>query len=171
MLIIGVALAGSFGALAAYLSGGAYWAVLICAAIVGGTSNPLYALLIAYANDYLARDKMASADGGLLFVNGLGAASGPLILGWMMDRIGPEGYWAYVSMVLGGIALYAMYRMTQRDRTLEEFENVPYAPIPATSSTMIAEVAQDYYAEAEEEVLANLDGAAEDSDHDEDRKT
>jgi len=67
---------------------------------MGGTSNPLYALIIAYANDYLDRDDMAAASGGLLFVNGLGAVSGPLILGWMMDEIGPGGYWVHTRQFL-----------------------------------------------------------------------
>jgi len=153
-LIITVSLVGGASTLIAYVTGGTFWAILVSGAIMGGTSNPLYALLIAYANDYLEREDMAAASGGLLFVNGLGAVSGPLILGWMMDTIGPGGYWIYLLVVMSGIGVYAIYRSGQRERATEEFENVPYAPIPATSSVMLAEVAQDYYAEAEEDVLA-----------------
>ena len=46
--------------------------------IMGGTSNPLYALLIAYANDYIAREDMAAASGGFLLINGVGAIIGPI---------------------------------------------------------------------------------------------
>ena len=45
---------------------------------IGGMSNPLYALLIAYTNDFLETDDMAAASAGLVFLNGLGAIGGPL---------------------------------------------------------------------------------------------
>ncbi len=154
LLIIILGLVGGSSAFLAYVAGGAYWAILVSGAVIGGTSNPLYALLIAYANDYLDREDMAAASGGLLFVNGVGAISGPLILGYMMDGIGPGGYWVFQGVVMSAIGVYAAYRMTQRDRAAEDFENVPYAPIPASSTAVIAEVAQEVYIEAEEEVLA-----------------
>ncbi len=164
LLIIGTSLIGGASALVAYLMGGAFWAILVSGAIIGGTSNPLYALIIAYTNDYLDREDMAAASGGLLFVNGLGAISGPLILGWMMDLLGPGGYWIYLFVVMTGIGLYALYRMTQRDRSTEEYESIPYAAIPATSTTMLAEVAQDYYADAEEDVLSEIADAESQTD-------
>ena len=68
------------------------------------------------------------------------------------------------------IGVYAAYRITQRDRSSEDFENVPYQAIPASSTTVLAEVAQEVYIEAEEEVLAEAaaedDGAAEESKED-----
>ncbi len=164
ILIIGLGVVGGGSALVAYVSGGAYWAILVSGAVVGGTSNPMYALLIAYVNDYLDREDMAAASGGLLMVNGLGAIGGPIILGYMMDGFGPGGYWLFVSVVMFAIGVYAAYRMTRRDRSAEEFESVPYQPIPATSTTVLAEVAQEVYIEAEEEVLAEAPEDAEDAD-------
>ena len=41
--------------------------------VIGGVANPLYSLIIAYTNDFLAPSDMAAASGGLLFINGLGA--------------------------------------------------------------------------------------------------
>jgi len=160
-LIIWLSLLGSIGCLVAFFSGGAYWAILVGGAIMGGTSNPLYALIIAYANDYLDREDMAAASGGLLFVNGLGAVSGPLILGAMMDRFGPGGYWIFMLVLMTGIAAYALYRSFRRDRTEIDFENVPYAPISAAGTAVIAEVAQEVYIEAEEEVIAENEAAEE----------
>jgi len=157
-LIIWLSAAGGAGCLIAYSTDGAFWAILVSGAIMGGTSNPLYALIIAYANDYLERDDMAAASGGLLFVNGLGAVSGPLILGWMMDEIGPGGYWVFMAFLMIGIAAYALFRSFRRDRTdIVETENVPYAPISAAGTAVIAEVAQEVYIEAEEDVLSDAD--------------
>ena len=38
--------------------------------LLGGMANPLYALLIAYTNDFLEHEDMAAASGGLIFING-----------------------------------------------------------------------------------------------------
>jgi MFS family permease len=66
-------------------------------------SNPLYALLIAYTNDFLEHEDMAAASGGLIFINGIGAIAGPLITGWMMGLVGPEGF----LLVCGGSVAWA----------------------------------------------------------------
>jgi MFS family permease len=176
ILIVGMGVVGAGGCIVAY-GAGAYFddsfiAIVIGGVLMGGTANPLYALLIAYTNDYLDKEDMAGASGGLLFVNGVGAVSGPLILGWMMDRVGPGGYWLFLFVLMATVALYAMYRMTQRERDIE-YENIPYAPISASGSAVIAEVAQEVYIEAEEEVIAEAeaedDAAQEDTANDTDR--
>ncbi|MEO9865009.1 MAG: MFS transporter [Yoonia sp.] len=165
ILIVGLGAFGAGGCLVAYGAGAivedSFVAIVIGGVIMGGTSNPLYALLIAYTNDYLEKEDMAGASGGLLFVNGVGAVSGPLILGWMMDQVGPGGYWMFLLVLMAGIALYALFRMTQRERDIE-YDNVPYAPISAAGTAVIAEVAQEVYIEAEEEVIAEAEAEADD---------
>ncbi len=80
----------------------------------GGVSNPIYSLLVAYVNDYLDAAEMAGASAGLLFINGLGAIGGPLLTGWFMGYFGPEGYFLFMSLLFGGIAVYALWRMSRR---------------------------------------------------------
>ena len=82
--------------------------------VIGGMSNPLYSLLIAYTNDFLDHDDMAAAAGGMVFINGLGAVTGPLITGWLMGVIGPQGFFVVIAVLSLSIAAYAAYRMTQR---------------------------------------------------------
>jgi MFS family permease len=168
ILIIGLAAVGAVGCLLSYTLGGTFAAIVMGGIIMGGTSNPLYALIIAYTNDYLQKEDMAGASGGLLFVNGLGAVSGPLILGAMMDQIGPGGYWIFLFVLMAAIGLYAVYRMTQRERDVVDYENVPYAPISAAGTAVIAELAQEVYIEAEEEVIAEAEAAEEEANHDND---
>ena len=62
------------------------------ASSIGGVANPLYSLIIAYTNDFLAPSDMAAASGGLLFINGLGAMTGPLVIGAAMTRFGANAY-------------------------------------------------------------------------------
>ena len=82
--------------------------------LIGGLANPLYALLLAYTNDYLEYEDMAAASGGMVFINGVGAISGPVIVGWMMGLIGPVGFWVYLTFLMLLLAGYSLWRMTQR---------------------------------------------------------
>lgn len=154
-LIIWVATLGGAGSLIAFLIPGSFAVILVSGAIVGGMSNPLYALIIAYANDYLEKDDMAAASGGLLFINGLGAIAGPLIVGAMMDVIGDNGFWLFTAVLMFGVGFYGVYRTTQRSRSGLETEMVPYTPVSAASTQIVAEVAQEAYIDAEAEIEAD----------------
>jgi MFS family permease len=87
---------------------------LAVAMVLGGITNPLYSLLIAYTNDFLARDEMAAASSGMLFLNGLGAIAGPLVTGWIMTQIGPGGFFLFIAANFAGLAAYALWRMSRR---------------------------------------------------------
>ncbi|MBL8561254.1 MAG: MFS transporter, partial [Gemmobacter sp.] len=91
-----------------------FWGLLGVAMVLGGITNPLYSLLIAYTNDYLTKEDMAGASSGLLFLNGLGAIFGPLATGWIMEHIGPRGFFLFIALNFAGLAAYAAWRMTRR---------------------------------------------------------
>ena len=157
-LIIWIALLGGFGSLIAFIVPGSFVLIIISGAIVGGTSNPLYALLIAYTNDYLEKEDMAAASGGLLFINGLGAIMGPLIVGLMMDVIGDNGFWLFTAVLMLGVGVFGMVRATQRDRGALDLDQVPYAPVSAGSSAVAVGVAQEVYLDAAtDEIAARAD--------------
>ncbi len=151
VLIIWISLIGGFGSLVAFLLPGHFALILFSGAVVGGMSNPLYALLIAYTNDYLEREDMAAASGGLLFINGVGAIMGPIVVGSMMEIIGNNGFWLFTAMLMLGIGLFGLYRSTQRSRDDLDMETVHYSPVMASSTPVAAEVAQEVYIEAGEE--------------------
>ncbi|MCO4846442.1 MAG: MFS transporter [Yoonia sp.] len=156
ILIMVVGFVGSAGALFAFFVTDDFTIILLSAAILGGTSNPLYALLIAYTNDYLEREDMAAASGGLLFINGIGAIAGPLTVGYMMDAIGANGFWMFSAVLMFLMGLYAAYRMTRRSRAdWDDVDTVSYAAISATSTPIAAEVAQEVYSDAEDEIAEN----------------
>lgn len=153
ILIVATTAIGGAGALLAFFVADSFTVVLISAALVGGTSNPLYALLIAYANDYLEKEDMAAASGGLLLINGIGAVAGPIIVGWLMQLQGANGFWLFMAILSFMISGYAAYRMTQRSRSELDLEAVTYAHVSASTSPVIAEIAQEVYIETEEEEL------------------
>ncbi|SDE93671.1 MFS transporter [Limimaricola pyoseonensis] len=149
-LILGLSAVGGLGAMLSVMLPGQYALILVSAAVVGGSSNPLYALLIAYANDYLDREDMAAASGGLLLINGTGAIAGPIVVGWMLDNIGPAGFWAFIAFLMLGLAGYAAWRMLRRpDRGVEVGDTVSYAPVTQTATPVVLEVAQEVYIEHE----------------------
>lgn len=160
ILIIGIAFVGGLGAMVSFLIPGNFGLILFSAAVVGGMSNPLYALLIAYANDYLDREDMAAASGGLLFINGLGAIAGPLLVGWVMDSFGVNGFWGFISVLLLGLAAYGLWRMTQRKTTTAVEDLVSYTPITASASPVMAVAMQEVYLETEAEAETDEDAVA-----------
>lgn len=114
----------------------------LLAFIVGGVANPLYSLILAYTNDYLEPDDMASASGGLIFINGVGAVGMPIVAGWSMTNFGPNSFFVILATLLTGIAGYAAYRTTKRAPTPVE-ETSAYATVLPQSSPIAVEVAQE----------------------------
>ena len=150
ILIIGVtAVAVAISAAAPFLSDTLPGLVFV-AFILGGTSNPLYSLLIAYANDYLEQDQMSSASGGLLFINGFGAMGGPIVVGYVMEAFGLDAFFAVTGTLMALICVYGIYRMTQRSTVAAE-DVGQYVAITSRVSQVAAEIALDVAEDYESE--------------------
>lgn len=142
LVILIVAALGGVAAFIALLNSQYFTTILFAGFIMGGTSNPLYSLLIAYTNDYLEPDDMAAASGGLVFISGVGAIAGPLIIGWMMEQFGAQAFFMVISILMIGLALYAGFRMTQTSR--EGIEDGAYTPVMPSSTLIAVEVASEF---------------------------
>lgn len=143
LLIMLAAAVGAVGSLCAMVLGSYFIVLLIAAFFVGGMSNPLYSLLIAYTNDFLEYEDMAAASGGMVFVNGLGAISGPLLTGWIMEVFGPPGFFLFIAALMLALTGYAAYRMTQRSAPSVD-DTSTYAPVYPGASPVAVELAQEY---------------------------
>nr|WP_272929212.1 MFS transporter [Rhodovulum visakhapatnamense] len=146
-LILAAAATGAAAAGAAMLVGGSYSALLVAAFVIGGMSNPLYSLLIAYTNDYLQPEDMAAASGGMLFLNGVGAIVGPLVTGWAMGAIGPLGFFLFIAVLMASLAVFTAFRMTQRAPVPVD-ETGSYAPVLPSATPVAVELAQEIAIEA-----------------------
>lgn len=149
-LIVLVAAACVFATLIGVTGIGGYTGLLVASFLIGGTANPLYALLLAYTNDYLENDDMASASARLIFINGTGAIAGPLITGWLMSAIGPHGFFLFIGTLMGLLILYGGYRMTQRPALSVEDTGL-FTPILPTATTVAMEATQEAWIEADEQ--------------------
>ena len=158
VLIVAVSLVGGIGAVVGMALGGQFQILLVAAFLIGGTSNPLYSLLVAYTNDFLDPDDMAAASGGLVFINGLGAILGPVIAGWIMSVSGPQGYFFVIAVLMLTMAGYALYRMTQRAAIPTE-DTTTYTPVMPSATPVAVEFAREYAIDsANEEDDAQNDG-------------
>ncbi|MCE8006571.1 MFS transporter [Aestuariivita sp.] len=141
-LIVIVSVVGTAGAVVGALFGGSFPLLLLAAFLMGGASNPLYSLLIAHTNDFLDYDDMAAASGGLVFINGLGAITGPLITGWAMEVVGPPGFFMFAGSLIAALAVYGVYRSTQRPSTPVEDTGAYVAMGPGVGPVAV-ELAQE----------------------------
>lgn len=117
------------------------WLLMIGGFMIGGIANPLYSLLIAYTNDFLEPADMAAASGGLLFINGLGAITGPFVIGWMMTALGADAYFLYLAGLFTMVTVYALFRMSRRS-VPSGARTTSYAPVLPQASPVAMEVAQ-----------------------------
>lgn len=115
----------------------------VVAFVIGGMANPLYALLIAHTNDFLEQKDMPSASSGLVFIGGVGAIGGPIIVGQLMQIFGAWSYFAYVLALMGAIVFYGVYRTTRRAAPAIE-ETGPFAVISPAVGPIAAEIAQEH---------------------------
>ncbi len=149
LILVCAAIMGG-GAVLGGVFGPTFSMLLVAAFVIGGMSNPLYSLIIAYTNDFLDHDDMAAAAGGMVFINGLGAVTGPLVTGWLMGVVGPRGFFLIIAVLSFTMALYALYRMTQRAApSVDETES--YAPVMPTGAALSVEYAIEVAQEQQED--------------------
>lgn len=122
-----------FGASTVPLSG---WDLFIVVGVAGGLAMPLYSLCIAHTNDYLSPGQMVAASGTLVLVNGVGAAAGSPASAFLMDLVGPNGFYYANGAALTLICVFALWRSTQRDALSAEDQGdfVPMAPTPLSAA-------------------------------------
>ena len=128
LIVLCLSVVGFIACFAAYQLNPGIWGLLLAAALVGGVANPIYSLLLAYTNDFLDASDMAAASAGLLFINGVGAMTGPLITGWVMAIMGPDGFWIYIGLLLVLLAAYTGWRRTRRAAPAQDQSFAVIAP-------------------------------------------
>lgn len=141
VLIMLVAVVSVVGGLIGAVFVQSFVLLLASAFLLGGTTNPLYSLILAHTNDFVDTDEMAGTSGTLMFLNGIGAIIGPLAIGWLMNQFGPVAYFGYMITLMVILAAYAAYRMSIRAAPAVE-DTGSYAALAPTFSPIALEVAQ-----------------------------
>jgi MFS family permease len=148
ILILAASLIAASGAMIGMIYRFDFNMLLVSAFLIGGMTTPLYSLVLAHTNDFLDHDDMASAAGGMVFINGLGAIGGPMVMAWAMGAIGPQGYFLFIAILMIMLVGYAAYRMTQRAAP-DETES--YTHVMPASTSVAVEWAQEHAIETAQE--------------------
>jgi MFS family permease len=99
----------------------------VLAVAYGALTFPMYALLVAHANDYAAPGEFVRVSSGLLLLYGIGTMVGPVLAAIGMDRLAPEGLFAFIALIDAAIIGYTLYRIRQRPMLphREPFQAIP----------------------------------------------
>ena len=94
----------------------------------------MFALIFAYTNDYIQKDKFIAAGAGLQFTFGLGGMSGPFLCSLFMGVFGENGFFIFLIIFHSIIGIFGIYRMQIRE-TVEnpdsQFTAIPQTITPA----------------------------------------
>lgn len=115
--------------------------IMGAAFFAGGTTTPLYALLLAYTNDNVPAEDMPATSGGLVFTFGLGAIIGPIAIGFAMDSLGPFAFWIVLGGTFAAIAVYAFYRISQREAPPVSETDTYLNLVPTASAVAVGDAA------------------------------
>jgi MFS family permease len=85
--------------------------LIIGATVYGGFSFAVYSLSVAHTNDHIDATEVMDATSGLLLLNGIGAAIGPVLAGLLMQLFGTGALMFYFASVFGLLALFTFLRM------------------------------------------------------------
>ncbi|HET7410134.1 MAG TPA: MFS transporter, partial [Paracoccaceae bacterium] len=96
---------GALGCLLVPIAGASLPVVLAAAFIMGGVSNPLYSLVVAYVNDYLEHEDMPAASAGLIMLNGIGAMGAPVAVGYLMDTTVDNAFFLFLSAAFASVTI------------------------------------------------------------------
>ena len=111
------------------------------------------------ANDFLEHEEMPAASAGFIFINGVGAIMGPILIGWVMGVFGEYASWVVVAVLILAMAVYGLLPTLQRPSDTSVEDQVSYTPVMANASPVAVDMAQEIYIETELE-----DRSAEDDE-------
>lgn len=109
LIIAGAALASAIAGVGVAFAAEAPLPLLLAAgALFGGFGIPIYSLCVAVAIDDLPARRQLGTVRGLLLLNGIGSAAGPLIGGATMNLVGPGGLFFYSAALMIVLAFLAI---------------------------------------------------------------
>jgi len=142
-VVLGVAFAASVTATVAAGSVPGSTVMYGLAFLYGGFAFSMYSLAISHINDTTPPDEFVGAAAAFMFISGIGAVAGPLVVSVAFDIFGPEGFWWSLGAFFAPVAAFALYRIIVRSRvTGSRFALVPHRVSPVMGS-----IIEDYDAE------------------------
>jgi MFS family permease len=114
----------------------------------GGFAFSIYGLSVAHVNDHLETDAMLEASRNLLLLYGAGAALGPTVASFFMQKAGPGSLLLFLASTLLLLGTLGLYRL-RVGQPIPAEEQMDFAPMAGTS-TVALELDPRLDAEAEQ---------------------
>ncbi len=102
----------------------------------GGLASSLYPLCVAYSNDHASSADAVATASGLLLIYGIGAAIGPVLVGFTMQLQGPGAFWSYLIVMLLALVVFVLVRMRLRGPPPPETQE-PFVILARTSQSAL----------------------------------
>ncbi len=104
-----------------------HWVLIALSGALGFFIFPLYGLSVAHTNDFAVETSFVEVSSGLLLTWGIGATIGPIAGSLLMSWFGSSGLFGWLALAHICLAIFAVYRMAQRDAPSDE-DKATYAP-------------------------------------------
>lgn len=98
-----------------------------------------YSVSMSHINDHVRGEQILSASGSIIFINGVGGLSGPILSTQVMKFFGPGGLYYFVALVYLFMAVFTLYRMSVRAPITAEEQSHGMAVMMQTSQVIVAE--------------------------------
>ncbi|MGO1119950.1 MFS transporter [Rhodovibrionaceae bacterium A322] len=163
-VILGACLAASLAGLGLVgITGLGTLTIMGAGFVYGLCALPLYGLSVAHTNDFASPDDFVEIASGLLLIYALGAIVGPVVASTAMTTIGPEGLFAFTAVIHASLAVFALARMSIRERAPEE-ERVDFSDALLSAQTIspINPFPESSEADKKEQRVPEQEGSEED---------
>ncbi len=139
LLLLSVVAAGAalFVPLAARLD--SLWLLSGLLFLVGGSAMCFYSVSMSHINDHVRSEQILSASGSIIFINGIGGLTGPILSTQVMKILGPGGLYYFVALVYLFMTVFTLYRMSVRAPITAEEQSHGMAVMMQTSQVIVAE--------------------------------
>jgi len=145
-VLVGIVLIGAVASTALVLltNGGSFLTINLLGAFWGTMAFPLYAISVAFVNDYAEPTEYVDVSSGLLLMYGIGATVGPFIASTLISATDFTGLFLFSGIVYALLAATALARAIGRRGVMID------EPVAFRRSLAAARTASQVY---EEEVL------------------
>ncbi len=126
--------------------------ILVMAFIYGAFLYTLYSLCSALINDVIGAKLRVSVTGTILIIYGIGAITGPMLVGMLTDIVGSQALFLFSFTASSSLAAFAIYRRIHQAIFVKPVQ--PFVPVPSQ------QVPTDELYLAAQEDLQNLPGAS-----------
>lgn len=123
--------------------------------LFGAAALSVYSVSVAHINDRLKPEQMTSASSTMVLFSGIGAAAGPITVGYLLHAFGNVWFLIYLGGIHLIMGLVVLYYMFQRDAVPDEqqvdhqFMTSRMTPVAMEAVALDAE--ESYLANEEEE--------------------